>query len=53
MGAVDGEHVDFSFGQFLGAFEEVAGGADGRAYPQASLGILGGVGIFELLLNVL
>jgi hypothetical protein len=52
VGAVDGEHVHFGFGQFLGALQKIAGGADGRAYAQASLRILGGVGIFQFLLNV-
>ena len=31
VGAVDGEDVDFGFRHFLGALEEVAGGADGGA----------------------
>ncbi len=39
--------------QFLGAFQEIAGGADGRAHAQAALLVLGGVGIFQLFLNVL
>src|ERR1035437_1671510 len=51
--AVDGQHVHFGFGQFLRAFEEIAGGADGRTYAQAALRVLGRVGIFQLLLNVL
>jgi hypothetical protein len=45
--AVDGQHVDFGFGQFLGAFEKISGGANGCAYAQAALRIFGGIGIFQ------
>ena len=50
---VDGEHVDIALGELLGALEEIAGGPDGRAHTEPSMGILGGARIFQLLLNVL
>ena len=36
-----------------GALEEVSGGADGSGYAQAALLVLAGVGVLELLLDVL
>ena len=52
VGAVDGEHVDFGFCQFLRAFQKISGRADRCAHAQASLRVLRGVGILQLLLNV-
>ena len=39
--------------EFLGTFEEVAGGTDGCGDAETALGIFGGVGVLEFLLNVL
>ena len=50
---IDRDHVHLAAHQFLGAFEEIAGGPDGRADPQAALLVLGGVGVFQFLLDVL
>src|ERR1700674_1796872 len=51
--AVNREDVDLRFRQLLGALEKISGSADGCAYTQTSLRILGGVGIFKFLLDVL
>ena len=52
VGGVDGEHVDPHGDEFRGTLEEVAGSADGAGDAQAAFFILGGIGIFQLLLNV-
>src|SRR5581483_7491458 len=52
MGAIDGEHVDFSFQHLLGALQEVAGSPDGCTHAQPSLAIFGGVRIFKFLLDI-
>ena len=52
MCAVDGEYVDLGFGEFLRALQKISGRSDGCAHAQAALGIFGGVGILQLLLNV-
>ncbi len=53
MAGVDGEDVDAVADQLGGALEVVAGGADGGADAEAALLILGGVGVLQLLLDVL
>ncbi len=53
VSGVDHQHVHVLGDQLLRPFQEVAGGADGRAHAQPALGILGGVGILDLLLDVL
>ena len=53
VGGVDGEGVDAILDELGGAFEEVAGGADGTGDAQAALLILAGVGVLQLLLDVL
>src|ERR1035441_2575034 len=50
---VDGDHIDLAPHQFLRALQKVPRGAHGRAHPQPALAVLGGVGVFQLLLNVL
>jgi hypothetical protein len=52
VGGVDGEGVDAVFDELGGAFEEVAGGADGSGDAEAALLILAGVGVLQLLLDV-
>ncbi len=52
VGGVDGEGVDAGGDELCCAFEEVSGGADGSGYAEAALGVLGGVGVLELLLDV-
>ncbi len=49
---IDGEDVDFGFGHFDGAFEEVAGGADGGADAEAAVVVFCGARIFEFFLDV-
>ena len=53
VGGIDGDDVHFAAHQFLSAFEEVASGSDGGACPQAALVVFGGVGVLQLLLNIL
>ncbi len=53
VGGVDGEGVDAVGDELGGALEEVSGGADGGGYAETALGVLGGVGVLELLLDVL
>src|ERR1019366_5138291 len=53
VGTVDSEQINFGPYQLLGAFEEIPSGADGRAYAQPAMIVLGGGGIFQALLNVL
>ena len=50
---IDRQHVHFSAHQFLRALQEIARRAERRAHAQAALRVLGGVRIFQLLLNVL
>jgi hypothetical protein len=50
---IDGQHVHLARHQFLRALQKIAGGADRRAHAQTPLLVLGGIGIFQLLLNVL
>ena len=52
VGGVDGEDVGFRFGHFDGAFEEIAGGADGGADGEAAVVVFCGAGIFEFFLDV-
>ncbi len=53
MGGVDGESVDAHLDQGCSALQEVAGGADGSGDAQATLIVLRGVRILQLLLDVL
>ncbi len=53
VGAVDGEDIDISADQLQSAFEKIAGGAEGGAHSKAAVGVLGGIRIFQFLLNVL
>ena len=53
VGAVDGEHIYLRFRQFLGALKKISSSADRCADAQTSLRIFGGVGILQLLLDVL
>src|ERR1019366_5494546 len=50
---IDGQHVHLAGNQFLRAFQEIARGPDGRAHAQPSLVVLRGIGVLQLLLNVL
>ena len=50
---IDGEHVHLAPDQFLRAFQKIARGPDRRAHAQASLAVLGGIRVLQLLLNVL
>src|SRR5580700_1479914 len=52
VSAVDGEHVNFGFGQFLGALKKIASCANRRTDAQAPLRVFGGIWILQLLLNV-
>ena len=47
MRGIDGQHVDAIANQFGGALEEIAGRADGTAYAQAALRVLGALGYFN------
>src|SRR6266478_5736544 len=49
---VDGDDIGFVLGHLDGAFEEITGGADGRADAQAPLLIFCGARIFEFFLDV-
>src|SRR5208282_3567902 len=51
VGGINREHVGLALGQFDGAFEEVAGGANGSTNVEAALVVFGGVVIFEVLLK--
>ncbi len=53
VGRIDGQHVSAGADQFGSALHKVAGGADGSAHAQPALIVLAGVGVFELLLDVL
>ena len=53
MGGIDGQHVHLARHQFLRPFQKIVGGADGRAHAQTALLVLGGIRIFQLLLNIL
>ena len=53
MGGVDGERVDAGVDQLGGAFEKVAGRADGSGDAETALRVLAGVRILQLLLDVL
>ena len=53
MRGVDGEHVGTGFHEFGGPLQIVARGADSAAHAQPALLVLAGVGILELLLDVL
>src|ERR1035438_8788985 len=53
VGGIDGDYVDLARDEFLGAFQEIARGAHRRADAQASLAVLGGVGVLQLFLNIL
>ena len=53
VGGIDHEHVHLGFGPAPGTLQVIAGRADGGADAQAAVLVFGGVGIFELFLNVL
>ncbi len=53
VGGVDGEGVDAHFDEAGGALEEVSRGPDGSGDAEAALLVLGGVGVFQLFLDVL
>ena len=53
MRAVDREHVNLGFREFLRALQKITGSSDGCADAQAAVGVLGGVGILQFLLDVL
>ena len=52
VGGVDREHIDVLGDQRGGAFQIVAGCAEGRADAEAALFVFGGVGVFQFLLDV-
>src|SRR5579872_4863148 len=52
MRTVDSEDIHFSRGQLLSPLQEIAGSANGRAHPQASMGIFSGIRILQLLLDI-
>ncbi len=53
MRGIDGEHVDTGIHQLRGALQKVSRGADRTAHAEPALFVLAGVGIFQLLLDVL
>ena len=53
MGAVQHQHVHPGVDQGAGTVQHVAGDADGGSAQQAAGSVLGGVGVFQDLLNVL
>jgi hypothetical protein len=53
VSTIDGQQIALGFHHFGGTLEKVAGCADCSPYPQASLSVLGGVRVFQALLDVL
>src|SRR5262249_29937181 len=53
MSRIDHNHIYFGLQQLLSAFQIIARCSYRGAYPQAPVDILGGAGIFDLLLDVL
>ena len=52
MRGIDGQYVGAIANKFCRALKEIASGSNGSADAQAPLGIFGGIGIFQFLLNV-
>src|SRR5437016_9351186 len=53
VSTVDGQHIDLGFDHLLGALQKVAGCPDCGPDAKAAMAIFGGVGILQLLLDVL